>query len=111
MTALGPDGLPRTVPPGTDPYATDPLALPAWVEAGVQAFLGIPLIAGDQVIGAMGLFMRQRGKTFGKEPLAIAEGIARMAAIAVSNARLYSEASRRAEEAQALIRTARSITA
>jgi hypothetical protein len=26
MTALGPDGLPRTVPPGTDPYATDPLA-------------------------------------------------------------------------------------
>jgi hypothetical protein len=26
MTALGPDGLPRTVPPGADPYATDPLA-------------------------------------------------------------------------------------
>ncbi|HET7011188.1 MAG TPA: GAF domain-containing protein [Anaerolineales bacterium] len=94
-----------------DEYAADPHALPAWVEAGVQAFLGIPLVAGDQVIGAMGLFTRHRGKAFGKEQLAIAEGIARMAAIAVSNARLYSEASRRAEEAQALIRTARSITA
>lgn len=26
MTAVGPDGLPRTVPPGTDPYVGDPRA-------------------------------------------------------------------------------------
>lgn len=26
MTATGPDGLPRTVPPGADPYGSDPLA-------------------------------------------------------------------------------------
>jgi PAS domain S-box-containing protein len=94
-----------------DDYPSHPEALPAWVRAGAQAFLGLPLTAGEQVIGAMGLFTTHRGKTFGSEQLAIAEGIGRMAAIAVRNARLYAEASRRAEEAQALIRTARSITA
>jgi PAS domain S-box-containing protein len=94
-----------------DDYPADPEALPAWVRAGAQAFLGIPLIAGEKVIGAMGLFTSHRGRSFGAEQLAIAEGIARMAAIAVHNARLYAEASQRAEEAQALIRTARSITA
>ena len=94
-----------------DNYPADPEALPMWIQAGARGFLGLPLRSGDQVIGAMGLFTSHPGKTFGPEQLAIAEGIGRMASIAVRNARLYSQASRRAEEAQALIRTARSITA
>ena len=99
------------VPVRIDDYPSDPEALGAWVRAGARGFLGLPLRDGDQVIGAMGLFTARQGKTFSAEQTAIAEGIGRMASIAVRNARLYTEASRRAEEAQALIRTARSITA
>lgn len=94
-----------------DDYPSDPDALPAWVRAGAHGFLGLPLRDGDQVIGAMGLFASRSRKAFGPEELAIAESIGRMASIAVRNARLYSEASRRAVEAHALILTARSITA
>lgn len=94
-----------------DDYPADPEALPTWVRAGAHAFLGLPLRDGEKVIGAMGLFTAHAGSTFGPEQQAIADGIGRMASIAVRNARLYAEASRRAEEAQALIRTARSITA
>jgi len=94
-----------------DDYPSDPEAMASWVRAGASAFLGLPLRDGDQVIGAMGLFTVRKGKPFSPERVAIAEGIGRMASIAVRNARLYAEASRRAEEAQALIRTARSITA
>jgi len=94
-----------------DDYPSDPEALPAWVEAGVRRFIGLPLLDGDDVIGAMGLFRLRQGAPFGTEQVEIAQGIARMASIAVRNARLYAEASRRAEESQALIRTARSISA
>lgn len=37
MTAVGPDGLPRTVPPGTDPYVGDPRA--AVATSGTDEFV------------------------------------------------------------------------
>ncbi|MEX0788978.1 MAG: GAF domain-containing protein [Anaerolineales bacterium] len=92
-------------------YGSHPQALPEWVRAGVHSFLGVPLMAGDEPIGAMGLFHLRPGVTFRPEQVASLEALAHMAAIAVKNARLYSEATRRAEESQALIRTARSISA
>jgi len=92
-------------------YAHHPSALPDWVEAGVRAFLGVPLIAGDEAIGALALFMKEKDRSFPNEEVERAQAIATMAAIAVQNARLLDEATQRAEEAQGLIQTARSISA
>jgi PAS domain S-box-containing protein len=92
-------------------YAHHPSALPDWVEAGVRAFLGVPLIAGDEAIGALALFIKDKDRSFPDEEVERAQAIATMAAIAVQNARLLDQATQRAEEAQGLIQTARSISA
>ncbi|MGH2620448.1 MAG: GAF domain-containing protein [Anaerolineales bacterium] len=92
-------------------YSHHPSALPAWVETGVRAYLGVPLIAGDRPIGALGLFIKRKGRTFTEAQVERAQAVATMAAIAVQNARLLAQANQRAEEAQALIHTARSISA
>jgi len=90
-------------------YREHPHALPHWVDAGVRSFLGVPLITGDEVIGGLGFFSLTKDRPFGEEQLEIAQAIASMAAITIKNARSYAEATRRAEESQALIRTASSI--
>jgi PAS domain S-box-containing protein len=92
-------------------YSEHPDAIPAWVEAGVHAFLGVPLIAGDEIIGGLGLFILETDRPFVEEAAEIAQAIASMSAIAIKNARLYTDATQRAEESQALIRIARSISA
>ena len=94
-----------------DDYPADPQATPGLVAAGVKTYLAVPLIHGDEVVGAMALFGRQAEKKFRQDQVELAEGIARQAAIAVKNARLFQEVESRAEESQALIRTARSVTA
>jgi PAS domain S-box-containing protein len=86
-------------------------ALKPAVEAGVRALLGVPLIAGDDVIGGMAFFGRSKDSKFTREHLAQMESIAEIAAVAVKNARLFSEAQRLAKESQALIYTAHSISA
>jgi len=85
-------------------------AIPAWVEAGIRAVLGVPLVVGEEAIGGIGLFSFEEGRTFSSEEVEAIQPVARMAAIAVKNARLYSEATLRAEELQALFRIARSIS-
>ncbi len=92
-------------------YSHHPSALPKWVDAGVHSFMGLPLIAGDQAIGTMSLFIKEKDRAFADEQLERAQAVATMAAMAVNNARLLSDANQRAEEAQALIHTARSVSA
>ncbi|HLC03426.1 MAG TPA: GAF domain-containing protein [Anaerolineales bacterium] len=92
-------------------YADDPEALPEWVQAGVHAFLGVPLIVSGETIGALGLFSLHQNRTFHDEQVDMMQAVAQMAAIAVKNARLYAEVNQRASESQALMWTARSISA
>lgn len=92
-------------------YSEHPDALQPAIDGGVRALLGVPLIAGDDVLGGMAFFGRSEKINFTREHLAQMDSLAGMVAIAVRNAHLYSEAKRRAEEAQALIRTAHSISA
>jgi len=73
-----------------------------------QLFAGACVLT---LIGAMAVFGLQPEKNFRSDQVALAEGIAHLAAIAVQNARLFEEVRWRAEESQALIRTARSVTA
>lgn len=92
-------------------YADHPSALQNWVEAGVKSFAGVPLIVGEQPIGAMAIFLTSGKELFTDEQVGGAMAIASVSAIAIQNARNYSDLRQRAEESQALMRTTRSITA
>lgn len=94
-----------------DEYGDHPQALKSWAKGGLHAFLGVPLYAGDEPIGALGLFKTRWGDTFRPDQVEMAQALANMSAIAIRNAQLYAETHLRAEESQALIRTSRSISA
>ncbi len=81
-----------------------------WIEADVRGFLAVPLMFGEQVIGGLGLFRHSTRSAFEPSQIEQASAIASMAAIAVRNASLFSEAQQRAEESQTLIQTALSIS-
>ena len=85
-------------------YEMRPDALQSWVEAGVHAVIGAPLVASDEVIGGIGLFSLREDKQFTREDLKIAIDVSRVAAGVIHNAHLYQEATRHAEEAEALRR-------
>lgn len=93
-----------------DEYDQHGQSLPNWSGEGLHAFMGIPLFSGDEAIGAMGLFKVNPGDRFHEGQLEMVQSIAHMASIAVRNARLYSDAEKRATELEGLIKTARSIS-
>jgi PAS domain S-box-containing protein len=61
-------------------------------ELGLGSFLCVPVAAGGAVRGAMTFVCRQGGRRFAPDDLALAEALARRAALAIENARLYREA-------------------
>ena len=87
-----------------------PEAAPAWVKAGLRALLGVPIMIGERASGAMVLFAKRPQFAFSHDQVETVMTIARLAAIGIENARLYMQATQRAEESQALIQTARSIS-
>jgi len=59
---------------------------------GFGSFICVPISAGGAVRGAMSFVRRQDGRRFVPDDLALAEALARRAALAIENARLYREA-------------------
>lgn len=92
-------------------YLQAPFAIPEWVRAGIRSALAVPLIAGEDIVGGLGLFTLHEARGFDKEQVEMVQAVARMAAVAIKNSRSFSEARRRAEESQALIRSAGAISA
>jgi PAS domain S-box-containing protein len=92
-------------------YAQDPRAMDAWRQVGVKAYLGLPLIVGDIAIGAISVMGIREDTRIESRHVHILQAISHMAAVAIRNAKLLTEATRRAEEAQALMQTARSVSA
>jgi len=85
-------------------YDQRPDALPGWVETGVHAVIGAPLITSDEVIGGIGLFLLRADREFTQEHLKRVVNVSRVAAGVIHNAYLYEEAMRYAEETEALRR-------
>ena len=83
-------------------YAHESNAIPEWIEAGVNAVLGVPLIRSNKAIGAIGLFIRQGKGSFSEEHLRRAVAVSHVAAGVIYNAQLYDQAKRLADEANAL---------
>ena len=61
----------------------------------------VPMVARGRTLGAISIVAAESGRTFGETDLALAEELARRAAMAVDNARLYTELSGIADTLQA----------
>ncbi|MBI2840029.1 MAG: GAF domain-containing protein [Acidobacteria bacterium] len=83
-------------------YRNHPSALPRWTEAGVRGFISVPVVAGAECIGALGLFSVDPDRHFSERDLALAESIGRQAGVAIRNARLYGATRRQLDELAAL---------
>jgi PAS domain S-box-containing protein len=104
----------RTGEPELGPEITDELLeasadnaehLALMRELGLRSYVIVPLTARGRTFGAITLVTAESGRRYGPGDLEVAEDLARRAALAVDNARLYEEAQReiaereRAEEA------------
>jgi signal transduction histidine kinase len=69
-------------------------------EIGMSSLIIVPLIARGRTLGAVTLLMTESGRRYTEADRTLAEDLARRAAVAVDNARLYREAARAREEAE-----------
>ena len=58
----------------------------------IRSWMCVPLSARDRTFGAMSFVAAESGRRYGPNDLALAEDLARRAALAIDNARLYQEA-------------------
>lgn len=74
-------------------------------------YLGVPLIAGDEVMGAIVLQHDTNPHAYGRFERELLEGIAPQAAVALRNARLFEEAQTLSAELQELVASSREFSA
>lgn len=68
----------------------------------LRSYMCVPLAGRDRTLGAISFISSEPGRAYGVSDLRLAEELARRAAAAIENARLYREAEQRAEAARAL---------
>lgn len=68
-----------------------------WMQVGISAFVGVPLLSGEERLGVITLFRYgKNSKSFSQRDLAAVQMIAQQAATTIKNMRLLSEANHRA---------------
>ena len=72
--------------------AHDPEHLAAVRSVGFHSYVSVPLSARGRRIGVLSLVSAESGRSYGAGDLALAQEVARRAAMAVDNARLFAEA-------------------
>jgi PAS domain S-box-containing protein len=60
-------------------------------ELGLRSYVCVPLVARGKVLGALSLVHAESGRAYDAADLAVAEELARRAAVAIDNARLFGE--------------------
>src|SRR5215210_1088659 len=65
---------------------------------GPRSYMVVPLVARGRTLGAISLVTAESGRVYGGADLGLAREVARRAALAVDNARLYAEAQRELAE-------------
>ena len=80
--------------------ATDEKHLAVLRGLGVRAGLAVPMATRGTTVGVLTLVSAESGRSFGEEDVGLASELARQAATAVENARLYTERSRIARTLQ-----------
>lgn len=89
--------LPEVPPETMARFAQGDLHLQGLLALEARSMLALPLVAGGKALGVLGLVWT--GRTFGPADVQLAEELARRAALALENARLYGDA-RRAVQAR-----------
>ena len=74
----------------------------------IRSWLGIPLVAGGEMIGALGLDKSEPG-FYTEEHARLAATFAQHAVMAIQRARLYADLQRRLEEVQVIARTSQAL--
>jgi PAS domain S-box-containing protein len=82
--------------------AVDDLHYSLIEQLGLCSYICAPLKGRDAVLGAITLVSATPGRRFGAEDLKLAEELARRAAMAIENARLYRDSEERAKAARVL---------
>jgi GAF domain-containing protein/signal transduction histidine kinase/ActR/RegA family two-component response regulator len=100
------EGQPHTIPD----VSNEPNWRPSAVSGHIRSWLGLPLKVRERVIG---LFSLDRVVTggFSDSEIALAQGFAAHAAVAIENARLFESASQRTAELEAIRQASLSLTA
>jgi PAS domain S-box-containing protein len=60
-------------------------------ELGLRSYVCVPLVARGKVLGALSLVYAESGRAYDEADLAVAEELARRAAVSIDNARLFGE--------------------
>ncbi len=76
---------------------------------GVASFAGVPLLLGEQVLGALSIAVRER-RLFAEEDMSLLQSLSSQAAIAIENARLYAETQWRLRESATLVEVGRELS-
>ncbi|HLI29161.1 MAG TPA: ATP-binding protein [Chloroflexota bacterium] len=84
---------------------------PDWEALEVRAILVTPLLVNDRLLGSIAVHETAGPRAWTADDIALVEGVAGEAAVALTNARLYAEAERRAERLAAVTRINRAISA
>lgn len=79
-------------------YARFPNALPEWVKAGVRAIAAVPVMAGNRVLGSLGVFRFSLTPTFTQRDVELVQAIAQQAGMAIHNSQMYNTVQATAEE-------------
>jgi signal transduction histidine kinase len=77
------------VPTVIEDYPTYPAKVEPFVESGVKSVLAVPIVSGGKMFGALGVMTLGEKRSFSDRDVAVVCGVARQAAIAIDNARLY----------------------
>ncbi|HEY9805766.1 MAG TPA: HAMP domain-containing sensor histidine kinase, partial [Candidatus Obscuribacterales bacterium] len=85
--------------------ARDPQHLEIMRAFGFNSVMIVPLVAREQILGAITFVAAESGRHYNDTDLALAEDLARRAAIAVDNARLYAIAQQERSQAENANRT------
>ena len=94
-------GKPELAPPFADTPGTtssDGNALNLSPDPGLKSLMVVPLIAPGRTFGAITFVSAESGRNYGPADLALAQDLARRAALAVDHARLYNKAQSLNEE-------------
>lgn len=70
---------------------SDPALLQIFLDLGLRSSMVVPLVAHGRTLGALSLISAESGRRFSVADLRLAEDLARRAAVAIDNARVYRE--------------------
>ena len=82
--------------------AVDELHLELMRELQLRSFMSVPVLAGGRATAAVTFGAAESGRRFTEDDLRLAEELARRAAVAIENARLYREVEERAQAGRVL---------